>query len=343
METNLPSGDLQEVGILCEVKGRDRQQTKDALAFVRSSLLHYGYPGRLSTAGNLAFPFSPSDFVFRNGEEGFCAVFVAGSRDPFFQENLQDCFKMVREALENQHPQLEQNTRVEFYRAYKENPLLVIESLAAEADEALRASQRELQAIASTLDSDKPRYIGIEAGITYQWSVHHLLKDIDTIQGLFPISIFQLQEKSWCFVEQKSASYQHHFQKLESAGEFEYESDADLPGTAATQAAKCASLSEMASVVRSKNAGINELTFDILFKTEESYQQALASGQFSRHSLASLFEIPQSKVLGSYAYKPVNAIKFTLARPLVSGSPGERDVFGAQQHARLLSLQIPQH
>jgi hypothetical protein len=27
----------------------------------RSTLLHYGYPGRIYTAGNLAFPFSPSD------------------------------------------------------------------------------------------------------------------------------------------------------------------------------------------------------------------------------------------------------------------------------------------
>ena len=32
----------------------------------RSTLLHYGYPGRISTAGNLAFPYSPSDF--KSGE-----------------------------------------------------------------------------------------------------------------------------------------------------------------------------------------------------------------------------------------------------------------------------------
>jgi len=25
-------------------------------------MLHYGYEGRISTAGNLAFPYSPSDF-----------------------------------------------------------------------------------------------------------------------------------------------------------------------------------------------------------------------------------------------------------------------------------------
>jgi hypothetical protein len=38
------------------------QENADSLVSVaRSTLLHYGYPGRISTAGNLAFPFSPSD------------------------------------------------------------------------------------------------------------------------------------------------------------------------------------------------------------------------------------------------------------------------------------------
>ncbi|MDD4783805.1 MAG: 3-methylaspartate ammonia-lyase, partial [Syntrophaceticus sp.] len=32
------------------------------LGFARSTMLHYGFPGRLATAGNLAFPYSPSDF-----------------------------------------------------------------------------------------------------------------------------------------------------------------------------------------------------------------------------------------------------------------------------------------
>jgi hypothetical protein len=30
-------------------------------AFTRATLLHYGFPGRKATAGNLAFPFAPSD------------------------------------------------------------------------------------------------------------------------------------------------------------------------------------------------------------------------------------------------------------------------------------------
>ena len=40
----------------------DTQETANTIcSFARSTMLHYGYEGRISTAGNLAFPFSPSD------------------------------------------------------------------------------------------------------------------------------------------------------------------------------------------------------------------------------------------------------------------------------------------
>ena len=42
-------------------------ETADTLcSLARSTLLHFGYEGRIATAGNLAFPFSPSDL--RAGE-----------------------------------------------------------------------------------------------------------------------------------------------------------------------------------------------------------------------------------------------------------------------------------
>ena len=40
----------------------DTQETANTIcSFARSTMLHFGYEGRISTAGNLAFPFSPSD------------------------------------------------------------------------------------------------------------------------------------------------------------------------------------------------------------------------------------------------------------------------------------------
>jgi hypothetical protein len=51
-----------ELGIVIEVVA-DKQDTANTIcSFARSTMLHYGYKGRISTAGNLAFPYSPSDF-----------------------------------------------------------------------------------------------------------------------------------------------------------------------------------------------------------------------------------------------------------------------------------------
>jgi hypothetical protein len=51
-----------EVGIVIEAVAETQELAEAVLAFARSTMLHYGFPGRLATAGNLAFPYSPSDF-----------------------------------------------------------------------------------------------------------------------------------------------------------------------------------------------------------------------------------------------------------------------------------------
>ncbi len=50
-----------ELGIVIEVLGETQEEANTVCSLTRSTLLHYGYPGRVATAGNLAFPFSPSD------------------------------------------------------------------------------------------------------------------------------------------------------------------------------------------------------------------------------------------------------------------------------------------
>ncbi len=51
-----------EVGIIIEVVAKSQELANTITSFARSTMLHYGYPGRVATAGNLAFPYSPSDF-----------------------------------------------------------------------------------------------------------------------------------------------------------------------------------------------------------------------------------------------------------------------------------------
>ena len=53
---------VHEVGVLIEVIASTQELANDVLALVRASTLHCPFDGRKTTAGNLAFPFSPSDF-----------------------------------------------------------------------------------------------------------------------------------------------------------------------------------------------------------------------------------------------------------------------------------------
>jgi hypothetical protein len=53
-----------ELGVLFEVIAKTQSEASALCSSVRSTFMHYGYPGRKSTAGNLAFPFAPSDVEF---------------------------------------------------------------------------------------------------------------------------------------------------------------------------------------------------------------------------------------------------------------------------------------
>lgn len=53
-----------EICVMFEAIGKTQEIANTVCASMRSTLLHYGYSGRKSTAGNLAFPFAPSDVPF---------------------------------------------------------------------------------------------------------------------------------------------------------------------------------------------------------------------------------------------------------------------------------------
>ena len=59
---DLPTKVSEELCIIIEAVAATQEESNTICSFARSTLLHYGYEGRISTAGNLAFPFSPSDF-----------------------------------------------------------------------------------------------------------------------------------------------------------------------------------------------------------------------------------------------------------------------------------------
>jgi hypothetical protein len=97
----------------------------------------------------------------------------------------------------------------------------------------------------------------------------------------------------------------------------------------------------MAHVIRSKNAGINKICYDIFFNTDQDYEAALRSGRFAPGQVAGVLGISEERMIGCYRSDACLAVKISTHREVLSGFPGDRDLFGAQQHARLLSMQIP--
>lgn len=97
----------------------------------------------------------------------------------------------------------------------------------------------------------------------------------------------------------------------------------------------------LAKIIRSKNAGPFELTFDMIFKDKDTYEKVKKSKVITKELVAELYQVHMDKVLYFVEFDPANAIKATIVRPVDSGSVGETDVYGAQQHAPLLNIKIP--
>jgi Domain of unknown function (DUF4387) len=100
-------------------------------------------------------------------------------------------------------------------------------------------------------------------------------------------------------------------------------------------------LSELASTIRSKNAGVNQITFDIIFPDPQSYRRVIESGAMTKERVAKLFGIPLARISDFVTFDVGNAIKFTIYRLRPSGSPGDWDILGCQQYGPLLEIEIP--
>jgi uncharacterized protein DUF4387 len=98
-------------------------------------------------------------------------------------------------------------------------------------------------------------------------------------------------------------------------------------------------LQDFAQVVRSKNAGPRRFTLDIIFRNDADYQRVAQSDVLTSERIAPLYGVSRDAVKVIY-YPLGRAIKIVVPRSIMSGDPGDRDVYGAQQHTPILGLEI---
>jgi hypothetical protein len=98
-------------------------------------------------------------------------------------------------------------------------------------------------------------------------------------------------------------------------------------------------LAELASLIRSKNAGPFILTFDIVFPDDASYLRVKNSGALTIARFAELFRCREEHVQ-FFECDNARAFKFSIPRPIVQGDLGDGDMHGGQQFIPLMDVEI---
>jgi hypothetical protein len=98
-------------------------------------------------------------------------------------------------------------------------------------------------------------------------------------------------------------------------------------------------LDSIARVIRSKNAGPCLLTLDVMLPDEATFAYVVERITSLRHQVAQRYGRSENEV-AVLPFAPALAVKITLPRDVVSGDIGDHDVYGAQQHAPLLDIEL---
>lgn len=101
-----------------------------------------------------------------------------------------------------------------------------------------------------------------------------------------------------------------------------------------------AKLWQVSKLIRSKNAGPFELTFDVIFKDQATYEKVRNAGVLNREWFAKTYRLAP-EVVSIIHYDAASAIKITIPRPAISGDVDDTDVFGGQQYGPLVDLDVP--
>lgn len=100
-------------------------------------------------------------------------------------------------------------------------------------------------------------------------------------------------------------------------------------------------ITEVATLIRSKNAGPFVISLDFVFPDPETHRAVRDSGAISRESIAELYSLPLARVSDVIDYPAANAIKINLIRERPAGAFGELDIYGSQQGGLLDELLVP--
>ncbi|HHW02552.1 MAG TPA: DUF4387 domain-containing protein [Thermoanaerobacterales bacterium] len=100
-------------------------------------------------------------------------------------------------------------------------------------------------------------------------------------------------------------------------------------------------LKDLAVTIRSKNASPFITTLDVFFDDVKKYEHVRNSNVITKSNIAKLYNIPEESIFGIWFVDLCNGIKISFLKPRAADDIDGTDVYGAQQNAPLIDLEIP--
>lgn len=333
-----------EIGIVLRVRGKDRADVDAVHSAINVGLKHYDYPHRITTSGNVAFPLSPLKLVRRADDGEFEAISMCGTREPLFIAQFDEITSALRERARRLHPAALAACDVSLDKYTSQNPIALIVSVGEGLGRTQKKHAAAIEALKDHLNlAAEDAILGLDTGSAYRWSVFHILDDEEFIKDkLFKIQMLSWDGSHW----QQVSKLDPKFPAFGDADDGSFDLDprklmAIAPNTHDHPAEVYRPLLEMANVIRSKDAGAGILTYDIFFKSQADYGQAIGSGLFTPAGMAELFGNAEEDWICCSRVDDCLGIKLTRYRRVPSGSEGTRDTYGAQQQMPIEQIQIP--
>ncbi|KAF9760804.1 hypothetical protein IL306_004114 [Fusarium sp. DS 682] len=291
---------------------------------------------------------------------GYRTIFIGGIRDPILIGQIDDFLERVRKYTQSLFHELDKSDSCRLiYHVYGKNGVMgPLETQAvanlheiAVLGEVVAPTQDMAYTIAnnvraSILHFSYPGQIATtgnfasplspheqEAGAVFKFSLYHLvdLEDGESL-SLFPITFEEINS-----IVSPSSAASISGERLKAL-----ENGALTPLEKKQVPARKARMEELARIIRSKNSGPFELTFDIMFDDEAVYKRVRDANVLTNDVIQSLYHVQKDEILTNMFFEPALAWKCTIKRPWAQGSVGERDTLGTQQHALLLGIEVPE-
>ncbi|XEV07303.1 hypothetical protein FSHL1_012590 [Fusarium sambucinum] len=331
-------------GVLCLDKAKYEQVTEKTTRVSDAEFLETPYQVKLEGVTFL----------------GYRTIFIGGIRDPILISQIDDFLERVRKYTQNLFPELDKSDSCRLiYHVYGKNGVMgPLETQAvanpheiAVLGEVVAPTQDMAYTIAnnaraSILHFSYPGQIATtgnfasplspheqEAGAVFKFSLYHLVDlEAGESSSLFPIT-FRDVTSDGSPTPAMSLSAES-LETLEN-GKLAVIEKKKVPS-------RKARMEELARIIRSKNSGPFEMTFDIMFDDEAVYRRVRDANVLTNDMVKSLYCVQDDEILTNMFFEPALAWKCTIKRPWAQGSVGERDTLGTQQHALLLGIEVPQ-